>query len=114
MKTLLKITALITVAAASLFVSSCDHPTSASPAAVAPTDVKKPRITINNNSDRDIVVGVEGPEKRYINVPARSSREVSLKSGDYKYAAAAKKTRTISGYKTFNVNKSYSWDFGVN
>jgi len=39
---------------------------------------------------------------------------VYLKSGVYKYAAAAKNTRTISGYKAFSANPKYTWNFGVN
>lgn len=114
MKTLLKISALITVAAASFFVSSCDAPSSTRPSYSSTTYVNKPRINIRNNSYRNIVVGVEGRERRFISVPARSSRVVYLKSGTYKYAAAAKNTRTVSGYKTFYANKRYNWTFGVN
>jgi len=113
MKKLLKISALIAVAATSMFVSSCDTPTPTRPSVSSTTYVNKPVITIRNNSYKSIVVGVEGREKRFISVPARSSRVVYLKSGTYKYAAAARNTRTISGYKTFYANKRYTWTFGT-
>ena len=112
MNKLLKITALIAVAATSMVVSSCDAP-APSRSSSSTTYVKKPVITIRNNSYKSIVVGVEGREKRFISVPARSSRVVYLKSGTYKYAAAARNTRTISGYKTFYANKRYTWTFGT-
>lgn len=111
MKKLLKISALIAVAATSMFVSSCDTP-APSRSYRSTTYVNKPVINIRNTTYKSIVVGVEGREKRFISVPARSSRTVYLKSGTYKYAAASRNTRTISGYKTFYANKRYNWTFG--
>lgn len=114
MKKLLKISALVVVAVTSMFVSSCDTPAQTHRPTYTTTYQQKPKVTIRNNSYRNIVVGVEGREKRFISVPARSSRTVYLKSGVYKYAAAAKNTRTISGYKSFSANRNYTWSFGVN
>ncbi|BDS06204.1 hypothetical protein NT6N_12440 [Oceaniferula spumae] len=115
MKKILQLTTMISVAVTTMFMSSCDTPT---PKRTTPTYTttyqQKPRVTIQNNSYRNIVVGVEGPEKRFVSVPARTSRTVYLRSGVYKYAAAARNTRTISGYKAFSANRSYTWKFGVN
>lgn len=112
MKKLLQISALIAVAATSMFVSSCGTPAPTRPSYSTPTYVNKPVVNIRNRTYKTIVVGVQGREKRFITVPARSSRTVYLKSGTYKYAAAARNTRTISGYKTFYANKRYNWTFG--
>jgi len=114
MKKLIKITTLLAVAATSMIISSCDTPAPSRRPAYTTTYQQKPKITIRNNSYRNIVVGVEGREKRFISVPARSSRTVYLKSGVYKYAAAARNTRTITGYKSFSANRTYTWSFGVN
>lgn len=114
MKKLLQLTALAAIALTSLFVSSCGPTTTPTRSSTYTTTAQKPRINIRNNSYRNIVVGVEGPERRFISVPARSSRAVYLRSGVYKYAAAAKNTRTISGYKSFSANRRYTWNFGVN
>lgn len=114
MKAFFPISALIAMAVTSLCVSSCSTPPPAPEPTFTTSEKKKPKITIHNNSSRKIVVGVEGREKRFIPVPARSSRVVYLKSGVYKYAAAAHNTRTISGYKSFAPNRSYTWNFGVN
>ena len=112
MKKLIQLSIITAVAFTSMFISSC-APTP-TPSRTSSTYVNKPRITIRNNSYRNIVVGVEGPERRFISVSSRSSRVVYLKSGVYKYAAAAKNTRTISGYKSFSANRRYTWSFGVN
>ncbi|MCP5534955.1 MAG: hypothetical protein H7A51_01840 [Akkermansiaceae bacterium] len=114
MKKLIQLTALATIALTSLFVSSCGPTSTPSRSSASTTYVQKPKINIRNNSYRNIVVGVDGPERRFISVPARSSRIVYLRSGVYKYAAAANNTRTISGYKAFSANQSYTWNFGVN
>lgn len=117
MKKLLHISCAAALALPCLFFSSCFSP--APPKAkpnYIPTSTKQlqPRVTIRNNSKRNIVVGVRGPETRYIKVASDSSRTVYLRPGVYKYAAAAPKTKTIKGYKAFTVNKSYTWSFGVN
>lgn len=113
MKRIIQLTALAAMALTSMFVTSCG-PTPTPTRNTATTYVNKPRINIRNNSYRNIVVGVEGPEKRFISVPSRTSRVVYLKSGVYTYAAAAKNARTISGYKSFSANRRYNWSFGVN
>lgn len=110
----MQLTALMVIAVTSMFVSSCGPTPAPSRSSSYTSYVNKPRVNIRNNSYRNIVVGVEGPERRFISVPARTSRVVYLKSGVYKYAAAAKNTRTISGYKAFSANQKYTWSFGVN
>ena len=115
MKKVIQLSALAAIVLTSMFVSSCATPPPApSRPATYTTYAQKPRVTIRNNSYRNIVVGVRGPETRMISVPARSSRTVYLRSGVYKYAAAARNTRTISGYKSFSANRRYTWNFGVN
>lgn len=114
MKKFIQWSGLATIMMASMFVSSCAPTPAPSNPNTYTSYTEKPRIVIRNNSYRDIVVGVEGPEKRFISVSARSSKTVHLKSGVYKYAAAAKNTRTISGYKSFAANRNYTWKFGVN
>ncbi|MFK7910636.1 MAG: hypothetical protein AB8F34_08535 [Akkermansiaceae bacterium] len=117
MKKIIQISAIASVVLSAILATSC-APTPPQvpnrPTYRPATHVKKPIVTIRNNSYRSIVVGVQGPERRFITVPARSSKTVSLRSGTYKYAAAAKNTRTISGYKSFSVNRRYTWNFGVN
>lgn len=76
--------------------------------------VFKPLVTIRNNSYKSIMLGLKGPETRFISIPARSSRSVNLYSGSYKYAATAKNTNTISGYKYFGTNRKYTWNFKIN
>ena len=56
------------------------------------------------------MVGFQGPETRFITVPANSTRELNLKSGTYKWAFASKNAATISGYRTFEVNQRYDWN----
>ncbi len=80
----------------------------------APRIAYKPRVTIRNNSSRNIYLGLRGPETRYISLPARSSRGVNLRSGAYKWVATAKNTRTSSGYKYFGRNRAYTWNFRMN
>lgn len=112
MKKILQLTALATIAASSMIISSCGSSTPSQPSYSTTRYVNKPVVTIRNVTYKTIVVGVQGREKRFITVPARSSRTVYLKSGTYKYAAAARNTRTLTGYKTFYANKRYNWTFG--
>lgn len=105
---------MATIALTTLFFSSCAPTTTPSRSSTYTSYAQKPRVTIRNNSYKTIVVGVQGPERRFITVNPRSYRVVYLRSGSYKYAAAAKNTRTISGYKYFGPNKRYTWNFGVN
>jgi hypothetical protein len=114
MKKFIPWSGLVIIVMASMFVSSCAPTPAPSNSNTYTSYAEKPRIVIHNNSYRNIVVGVEGPEKRFINVAARSSKTVYLKSGVYKYAVAAKNTRTISGYKSFAANRNYTWKLGVN
>ncbi|MGB0774661.1 MAG: hypothetical protein ACPG32_03465 [Akkermansiaceae bacterium] len=114
MKVITKIAALLAIAIAPLLISSCaDNPPPRRSSSYTSYQVK-PRVTIRNNSHRSIAVGVRGPETRVLSVPARTSRTFYLKSGVYKYAAAARGVKTISGYKAFSGNRTYTWNFGVN
>ena len=76
--------------------------------------VLKPQVIIHNTSKRDIVVGVEGPESRIINIAAGSKRTLVLKSGTYKYAVAAEKMHPTTGEKKFEPNHRYTWNFEIN
>ncbi len=108
--------AALAIAATSLVFSSCGSPTPAPRKTYtsAPRVAFKPLVTIRNTSYKNIMLGLRGPETRFISLPARGSRTVSLSSGSYKYAATAKNTNTISGYKYFGRNSRYTWNFNVN
>ena len=106
----------LAIAASSFVFSSCG---SSDPPPKQPTTqtirvAYKPLITIRNDYYKSIMVGVKGPETRFFSIPARSTKTVSLSSGSYKYAATAKNSNTISGYKHFERNRSYSLNFGSN
>jgi hypothetical protein len=75
--------------------------------------VSKPQVTIHNHSQKDIVVGVDGPESRFIEIPEGEHRKIYLKSGNYKYAVAAEHISPVTGHKTFKPNHRYTWNFGV-
>ena len=115
MKKMFQLAAMAAVVVSGMLATSC-APSAATSRTYKPTTtyVRKPVVTIRNNSYRNVVIGVQGPERRFISVPARSKRTVVLRSGVYKYAAAARNARTISGYKTFVANRRYTWNFGVN
>lgn len=114
MKRLMQFAAMAAVVLSGVLATSCTPPPAPTRTVYRPTTyVNKPVITIRNNSYKSIVVGVQGPERRFIAVPARSRRTVVLRSGVYKYAAAARNTRTISGYKSFAANRRYTWNFGT-
>ena len=103
------------VAASTLSFTSCTDPSQSSRSSNSYNrTVYKPLVTIRNNSYRQITIGLQGPEKRFVTIPARSSRSVNLLSGNYAYAAAAPNTRTISGYKYFGTDRQYTWNFNVN
>ena len=105
--------AMAAVVVTGILSSSCAPAPTPSRSTYRPSTVyvKKPVVKIRNHKYTTLVVGVRGPETRFISVPARSSRTVVLRSGVYKYAATARNTRTISGYKAFSANRSYTWDF---
>lgn len=86
------------------------HPSYSAPRKV----VFKPLVTIRNNSYKSILLGLRGSETRFSSIPARSSRSVNLCSRFHKYAATAKNTNTISGYKYFGTNRKFNWNFKVN
>ena len=99
-----------------LAVTSCGSSPSPSRPSSSQTNnsaVNKPEVTIRNNTYKPIVIGLKGPETRFVSIPARSSRTVNLRSGSYQYAAAAKNTKTISGYKYFSANRNYTWNFSA-
>ena len=54
------------------------------------------------------MLGLRGPETKFISLSARGSRIVSLSSGLYKYAATATNANTISGYKSFGRDNRYT------
>lgn len=98
----------------SLFLVSCG---SADPAPNTvdsqPGVIYQPQVTIKNNSYKDIMVGLRGPETLFVSIPARSSKSISLVSGNYKYAATAANTNTVSGFKFFGSNEHYLWNLSV-
>lgn len=108
------IAALIAVFAFGLSSCSSTKPSPRPTDSQSPRIVYKPLVTIRNNSYKSIVLGLRGPETRFVSIPARSSRSVNLLSGTYKYAATAKNTNTISGYKYFGTDRKYTWNFSVN
>lgn len=69
---------------------------------------------MRNNSYKSIMLGLCGPETKFISLPARGSRTVSLSQGLYKHAATAPNANTISGYKSFGRDSRYAWNFSVN
>lgn len=117
MRKLHRLVVAVLLAAGTLAVTSCGN-TSPPPrrtVSTAPRSVVfKPLVTIRNNSYKSILIGLRGPETRFVSIPARSSRSVNLLSGAYKYAATANNTKTISGYKYFGTNKRYTWNFNIN
>ena len=104
------------IAGSALALSSCGStkPAPRPTYTQAPRIVYKPLVTIRNNSYKSIVLGLRGPETRFVSIPARGSRSVNLLSGTYKYAATAKNTNTVSGYKYFGTDRKYTWNFSVN
>ncbi|HBE96137.1 MAG TPA: hypothetical protein DDW68_03055 [Verrucomicrobiales bacterium] len=107
--------AALTIFATSLIFSSCGpFPTPSGSYTPSPRVAFKTLVTIRNNSDKSIMLGLRGPETKFISLPARGSRTVSLSSGLYKYAATTKNTNTISGYKSFGRDSRYTWSFSVN
>lgn len=75
--------------------------------------VLKPQLTIHNHSQQDIVVGVDGPESRFVEIPVGEHRKIYLRSGSYKYAIAAEHISPVTGNKTFKANHRYTWNLGV-
>ena len=78
---------------------------------VLPLSPVKPLITVRNLSDRDIMVGVKGPETQMISIPKQAKRTISLPPGTYKWAATAEETDTQVGIKSFAAGQQYVWDF---
>jgi len=114
MKRLLRYSALLAIVLAGLSATSCapSAPSSeSSSASSGSTALKssgaKSHVKIRNDFYRAIVVRLEGPEKREITVPARSSRSLEVKAGIYKYATAAEGFRPISRYKVMEAGRRY-------
>ena len=106
--------ALVILATSLIFFSCSPSPTPRRNDTPTPRAAFKPLVTIRNNSHKSIMLGLRGPETKFVSLPAHGSRTVSLNSGLYKYAATAKNTNTISGYKSFGRNSRYTWNFNVN
>jgi hypothetical protein len=114
MSRLMQYLAMLLSVISGLMMASCSHISPVGQSKHGRKLVFKPKVTIENSSDREIVVGVDGPESRIIKVPARASRVIYLKSGAYQYAVAAENIEAASGSKTFKPNHQYTWNFGLN
>ena len=114
MSRLMQYLAMLLTVISGLMIVSCSHISPVGQSKHGRKLVFKPKVTIENSSDREIVVGVDGPESRIIKVPARASRVIYLKSGAYKYAVAAENIEAAAGSKTFKPNHQYTWNFGLN
>lgn len=104
---------LLLVAFSGLLVVSCSYTHPSLRPKPSRKAVLKPQVTIHNHSNRDIVVGVDGPESRFVDIPAGAHRKLYLKSGAYKYAVAAEHISPVTGHKTFKPNHRYTWNFGL-
>ena len=113
MKKLIPLSALFAIALMVLSLSSCDFYT-APPGGASATiggEGQTSRLKLKNKLYTDIEVLLEGPEKRQVIVPARSSKSLKLKSGVYQYMAGAKEFRPVSRYKVLEANRSYTLYF---
>lgn len=104
---------LLLVAFSGLLVVSCSYTHPSLRPKPSRKAVLKPQVTIHNHSNRDIVVGVDGLESRFVDIPAGAHRKLYLKSGAYKYAVAAEHISPVTGHKTFKPNHRYTWNFGL-
>jgi len=90
---------------------------SCAPQAPSQTGVIRPQVKacihMRNDSRRQLAVGLDGPEQRYIRVNPRSSAVVYLEPGVYKYAVAARGSDALTGEKEFTSRRIYKWNFGV-
>ncbi|MGB2090478.1 MAG: hypothetical protein ACPH2J_01105 [Akkermansiaceae bacterium] len=109
-----KFLALLVAIITAVLHTSCSPTGSAQRGKPARKMVLKPQVTIHNTSKRDIVVGVDGPESRIVNVAAGSKRTLVLKSGTYKYAVAAENMHPTTGERKFEPNHRYTWNFEIN
>ena len=75
---------------------------------------ERPRVKISNDYNQEMGFGVDGPQRRVVTLPASSTQVIHLKPGVYKYAAAAKGTQAVTGFKAFYRHHSYHLKFGVN
>ena len=114
MSRLMQYLAMLLTVISGLMIVSCSHISPVGQSKHGRKLVFKPKVTIENSSDREIVVGVDGPESRIIKVPARASRVIYLKSGAFKYAVAAENIDAADGSKTLKPYHQYTWNFGLN
>lgn len=108
-------TMLAMVAILGGMVSSCAPklPPFKPPAHAARNLVQNPSIKIHNDYHQEMVFGVDGTQRRVVTVPPRSTMVIELKEGVYRYAAAAKGTAPVTGFKQFYRNHRYDLKFGV-
>lgn len=113
---------LLPLLVAALFLTSCAQQapltkeqaaTRAAIDTVKPLPPVKALITVRNMSQRDIMVGVRGPETQMISIPKQARRTIALPPGSYKWAATAEKTETQVGNKDFASGQQYVWDFNL-
>jgi len=83
------------------------------PPPLASSVVQNPSIKIHNDYHQEMVFGVDGTQRRVVTVPPRSTMVIELKEGVYRYAAAAKGTAPVTGFKQFYRNHRYDLKFGV-
>ena len=113
MKKIIPLSALFATALAGLSLTSCDSYTAPSGGASSTIggQGQTSRLKLKNKLYTDIEILLEGPEKKQVTVPARSSRSLELKSGIYHYSAGAKEFRPVSRYKVLEANCSYTLYF---
>ena len=105
--------ALLIVTLAGFSLSSCDSYTATAEGGSSTIggEGQTSRVKLSNKLYADITVILKGPETRQINVPARSSHSLELKSGVYEYTAGAKDFRPYSRFKVLEANRSYTLYF---
>lgn len=111
MKKIIQLSALLAIALMGLSLNSCGPTADPSGDVAADWQGQTSRLKLKNKLYTDIEVLLEGPEKKQVIVPARSSRSLQLKSGVYHYTAGAKEFRPISHYKVLEANRSYTLYF---
>ena len=93
---------------------SCGPSSSTSGSGAASSQGETSRLKLKNDFGRDVIVRLErlgDAGHRDVIVPARSSKSLRVKSGTYKYRAAAKGFRPFSHWKELEPNRSYTLYF---
>ena len=93
---------------------SCAPSTSSSGGASASSQGATSRLKLKNDFGRDVIVRLKrlgDAGHRDVIVPARSSKSLTVKSGTYKYSAAAEGFRPFSHWKELEPNRSYTLYF---